>query len=134
MLRFIFLFFISLSFSCTYNELITGCTDPLASNYDASATVDDGLCLLDLCLTDPSFLECVKPIIDNNCVVCHQSGGAASWMPLTDYNSILAAHNNFDVVNAINSTMPEVEGIVVLMPEENISIIQKWFENGAPNN
>ena len=37
------------------NEMISGCTDPTAGNYDASATVDDGSC------TSPPF-ACAKPV------------------------------------------------------------------------
>ena len=39
---------------CTYDVL--GCTDPNASNYNSSATVDDGSCLYDGCM-DPSALN-----------------------------------------------------------------------------
>jgi hypothetical protein len=34
-------------------QQISGCTNPLACNYDASATVDDGSCLTDYGCTDP---------------------------------------------------------------------------------
>ncbi len=130
MLRVIFLFFLFTS-SCTYNELITGCTDSTAYNYNPDATIDNGLCILDLCLSEPSFLECVKPIIDNNCVSCHSYGGDAGFLILTEYNFIIEAQNNgYDIVNSIKTSMPK-DG---LMPQENINIVEKWFENGAPNN
>ena len=130
MLRVIILFFLFIVSSCTYNELITGCTDPTASNYDQNATIDNGLCILDSCLSEPSFLECVKPIIDNNCVSCHSYGGASGHILLTDYNFIIAADNIYDIVNSINTSMPKGG----LMPQENINVIEKWFENGASNN
>jgi hypothetical protein len=116
--------------SCTYNELTVGCTDPTASNYDPNATLDNGLCILDLCLPEPSFSECVKPIIDNNCVLCHSYGGDAGFLILTDYALIKAADIQYNLVNIIKTTMPK-SGV---MPEDNINIIEKWFENGAPNN
>ena len=128
MLRILFLLFVFSS--CTYNELIVGCTDPTASNYDSNATTDDGLCIFDLCLSDPSFLEGVKPIIENNCVSCHSYGGEGGFLLLTDYNLIILANNNYDIVNIINTSMPKSG----LMPQENITIIEKWFENGASNN
>ena len=130
MLRVIVLFFLFIVSSCTYNELITGCTDPTASNYDPNATIDNDLCILDLCLSEPSFLECVKPIIDNNCVSCHSYGGAGGHIVLTDYDLIILADNIYDIVNSINTSMPKGG----LMPQENINIIEKWFENGAENN
>ena len=130
MLRVIVLFFLFIVSSCTYNELITGCTDPAASNYDPNATIDNDLCILDLCLSEPSFLECVKPIIDNNCVSCHSYGGAAVHILLTDYNFILAVDNIYDIVNSINTSMPKGG----LMPQQNINVIEKWFNNDAPNN
>ena len=130
MLRVIVLFFLFIVSSCTYNELITGCTDPTASNYDQNATIDNGLCILDSCLSEPSFLKCVEPIIKDNCRSCHSYGGDAGHILLTDYNLILAADNMYDIVNSINTTMPKGG----LMPQENINVIEKWFENGASNN
>jgi hypothetical protein len=131
MLRVIVLFFLFVVSSCTYNELITGCTDPTASNYDPNANIDNDLCILDLCLSEPSFLECVKPIIDNNCVSCHSYGGDAGFLLLTEYTFIIEAQNSgYDIVNSINTSMPKGG----LMPQENINIIEKWFENGAENN
>tara|TARA_B110000444_G_C18769623_1_gene561820 strand:- start:22 stop:414 length:393 start_codon:yes stop_codon:yes gene_type:complete len=130
MLRFIFLVLLFIFSSCSYNELITGCTNPTASNYDQNATIDNGLCVLDICLSEPTFLECVKPIIDNNCVSCHSYGGDAGDILLTDYNLIIEADNMYDIINSINNTMPKGG----LMPQKNINVIEKWFENGAPNN
>jgi hypothetical protein len=128
-MRYSLLILLLLSY-CTYNDLIVGCTDPNATNYDSNATIDNGLCILDLCLPEPSFSECVKPIIDNNCVSCHSYGGDAGFLILTDYDLIMAAHDQYNLVNIINTTMPKAG----LMPEDNISIIEKWFENGASNN
>jgi len=130
MKRVIFLALLFIVSSCTYNELIIGCTDSAAYNYDQNATIDDGLCILDSCLSEPSFLECVKPIIDNNCISCHSYGGSADHILLTDYNFIKEADNIYDIVNSINTSMPK-DG---LMPQENINVIEKWFENGASNN
>ncbi len=124
------LYLLLLFSSCTYNELIVGCTDATASNYDSNATIDDGSCILDLCLSDPSFSECVKPIIENNCVSCHSYGGDAGFLLLTDYDLIKLACEQNNLLNSIKTTMPKSG----LMPAENINIIEKWFLNGAPNN
>ena len=130
MLRFVILVLLFIFSSCTYNELITGCTDPTAANYDPNATIDSNGCILDLCFSAPAFSDCVKPIIDNNCVSCHSYGGEAEFLLLTDYNFIISAHNIYNIVSIINTTMPKAG----LMPQENINIIEKWFDNDAPNN
>ena len=42
--------------ACTYT-VIDGCTDPLADNYDASATNDDGTCIYSTCDAVPTGLN-----------------------------------------------------------------------------
>ena len=129
MLKFIFVFILLFISSCTYNELILGCTDPTAYNYNPDTTIEDNdLCILDLCLSEPSFIECVLPIIQQNCVSCHSYGGDADFLLLTNYDLILEADNTYGIV--INTSMPKE----ALMSKENINVIEKWFENNAPNN
>ena len=36
----------STSFTWTVNNVLPGCTDPTAFNYNASATIDDGSCIV----------------------------------------------------------------------------------------
>jgi len=124
----IFLFMIS----CEYNDLFTGCTDPEAANYDPYANIDDGNCffIVDDCISQPSFVACIKPIIDNNCVSCHSYGGSANFLILSDYNSIKSAVQNNNLLYSIENNMPP-NG---LMSEQNISIIKNWIENEMPNN
>ena len=43
------------SISFSYEEYVYGCTDPVASNYDANATADDGSCEYILGCTDPNY-------------------------------------------------------------------------------
>ncbi len=45
MIKYFFLFSIGLVFSINFSKAQSGCTDPLASNYDAAAMVNDGSCL-----------------------------------------------------------------------------------------
>ena len=41
--------------SLTTSAPITGCTDPLATNYDSLATVDDGSCTYTVSCSSPSI-------------------------------------------------------------------------------
>lgn len=35
-----------------------------------------------------TYAKDVKPIIDNNCIVCHSAGGQASFQPWTNYDQV----------------------------------------------
>tara|TARA_B100001758_G_scaffold131327_1_gene112957 strand:+ start:3727 stop:4137 length:411 start_codon:yes stop_codon:yes gene_type:complete len=122
--------------SCAYNELVPGCTDPLAINYDQNAVVNDGTCILDECLSNqPSYVDCVKPIIDNHCVMCHSSSSLDG--DLSSYESL----RNFTLYGDLISRISTNENDPLFMPLGNqklsqleIDILIKWKENGAPNN
>jgi uncharacterized membrane protein len=99
--------------------------------------------LLSACLTnveeeiidDGGFSPCetitytlsVKPIIENNCVQCHSSGG--NFPNLTTYNGISA---NASIVKAEVSSrrMPQGSSIT----NDEIQAIKCWVDNGALNN
>ena len=96
--------------SCTYNEL-------------------------SICETDnPSFIHCVEPIFEKNCIGCHFQNNSNGIMPLTNFQEIQD--------NVINGTVIEsIKREVGFMPKngerltvEEILIIENWKENGAPNN
>lgn len=122
--------------SCAYNELVPGCTDPLSINYDQDADVNDGSCILDQCLSnEPSFIDCVKPIIENNCIACHSSGNSNG--DLSTYTSLREFIINGDLINRISKDQNE-PGFMPLgeqkLDQITIDILIKWKENGAPNN
>ena len=96
--------------SCTYNEL-------------------------SICETDnPSFTDCVEPIFEKNCIVCHFQNNSNGIMPLSNFQEIQ--------YNVINGTVIEsIKREVGFMPKngerlsaEEILIIENWKENDAPNN
>ena len=88
----------------------------------------------DLCIDEnPSFSECVMPIIQENCVSCHSYGGSAGFLNLENYESIRNSVIDGNLIDRINSTenpMPPSGN----MSESTIRIIQNWEENGVPNN
>jgi len=76
------------------------------------------------------FSQDVKPIIDQNCVVCHSPGGASSFFPLTDYGLVKSA------VDEILDRIQRPKGDPLKMPQggslsqTNIEIIRKWKADG----
>tara|TARA_B100001142_G_scaffold301946_1_gene328052 strand:- start:15672 stop:16082 length:411 start_codon:yes stop_codon:yes gene_type:complete len=136
MKKIIFLFSFLIFFSCTYNELVPGCTDPLAINYNQNAVINDGSCILDDCSSSqPSFVDCIKPIIDNHCVQCHSEG--SSYGDLSTYESLRDFTVDRDLIIRISTN----ENDPLFMPYGNpklsqieIDILSKWKDNGAPNN
>ncbi len=110
--------------------------------------------LLAGCSSEPnvSFSQEVKPILDKNCLACHQLGGAgfeASGLSMTGYDELMKGTNAGQMVIA-----GDVEGsnLVVLMegradpsismphgsmdpvPAADIAIIKRWIAQGAKNN
>ena len=64
--------------SCTYTAA-PGCTDPLATNYDPNATVDDGSC------TYPSVIEgCTDPLASNYDPSAAVDDGSCTYAPSID--------------------------------------------------
>jgi len=99
-----------------------------------------------------SFSQDVKPILDQNCVECHQPGGqgeVASGLDMTSYEGLMKGTRNGPMVIA-----GDVEGsnLVVLIegradpsirmphgkkqpiPKAEIQTIRRWIAQGAKNN
>jgi len=76
----------------------------------------------------------VKPIVDANCISCHNSGGAASFLPLTNYTQL---KNNID--NVIDR-IQRANGDAMKMPQggslspSQITIFTKWKADGLLEN
>lgn len=76
----------------------------------------------------------VKPIVDANCISCHNSTGAASYFPLTSYSQV---KNNID--NVIDR-IQRVNGDPLKMPQggalspSQITIFTKWKADGLLEN
>lgn len=84
-----------------------------------------------------TFSGSVQPIINNNCVSCHGSSNPSGGISLVDYNTVKASVDGGRFVGAIEqlqgfSPMPKIAG--VKLSECNIGIINKWINQGMPNN
>jgi len=106
------------------------------------------------CTGEPavSFSQDVKPILDQNCIKCHQAGGegeVSSGFNMESYDALMKGTRHGPMIIA-----GDVEGsnILVLMQgradpsismphgqqstigKENIKTISLWIEQGAKNN
>jgi hypothetical protein len=99
-----------------------------------------------------SFSQDVKPILDQNCLECHQAGGKgqlASGLNMNDYQNLMKGTRNGPMVIAGD---PEGSNLLVLMEgradpsinmphgdrhpvtKEDIQTIRLWITQGARNN
>jgi uncharacterized membrane protein len=81
---------------------------------------------IELCDPNVSFINDVKPIIDNSCISCHSGN---QFPDLTSYASI---KNNANIIKAQVEarTMP----IGGTLTNAEIKLISCWIDNGKPNN
>ena len=96
--------------SCTYNEL-------------------------SICETDnPSFTDCVEPIFEKNCIVCHFQNNSNGIMPLSNFQEIQDNVINGTVIESIKREVGFMPKNKERLSAEEILIIENWKENDAPNN
>jgi hypothetical protein len=111
-LSFLLLFLLS---SCTYNEL------PISE--------------ITICETNsPSFSDCVLPIFEESCMECHFNNNSEGIMPLTNYEEIQDKVLNGTVIESIKRSAGFMPKNGDRLSTEQILIIEKWYENGTPNN
>jgi len=126
-------------FKKTAGKLIALCLFPLAM---AACTGEPAI----------SFSQDVKPILDQNCVQCHQAGGegeVASGFNMTSYDDLMKGTRNGPMVIAGDvegsNLLVLIEGRAdpsIKMPhgqqksiaKEDIQTIRLWIEQGAKNN
>jgi hypothetical protein len=99
-----------------------------------------------------SFAQDVRPILEKNCLSCHQAGGAgfeASGFSMASYDDLMKGTKFGPMVIAGD---PEGSNMVVLMEgradpsismphgsldpvrKSDIAVIRQWIEQGARNN
>jgi len=89
---------------------------------------------LSLCETDnPSFADCVEPIFEKNCIGCHFQNND-EIMPLTNFQEIQDKVINGTVIESIKREVGFMPKNGERLTAEEILIIEKWKNNGAPNN
>lgn len=99
-----------------------------------------------------SFAQDVRPILDQNCLACHQAGGSglqASGFSLVSYEDLMKGSQFGPMVipgDALGSNMlvlmegradPSISmphGSMKPIPQAEIDTIRRWIEQGAKNN
>jgi mono/diheme cytochrome c family protein len=83
-----------------------------------------------------TFNAYILPIIQTNCSGCHSGGSPDANLVLTNYAEISSIANNGSLMHSLNGT-----GGYSIMPKNTsglqsckITQIQKWINDGAPNN
>lgn len=84
----------------------------------------------DLCLTTVSYSATIRPLIDNNCMPCHNGDGKTPFAPnLTTYQAVESVSL---LVKALTQSrvMPK-EGSLT---NAEIAAIKCWVDNGSLDN
>lgn len=89
------------------------------------------------CNTDNvSFSQTISPIINNNCVSCHNGIDGSGGISLANYTEIVAVANSGKLLGTIKH-----ESGYQAMPQGNsalsdcsISQVEAWIQQGTPNN
>lgn len=83
-----------------------------------------------------TFSATIQPIIQNSCLGCHSGAAPSGGVRLENHSDVLAVANNGKLLGSIRheqgySAMPKNGA---KLDECYITQIEKWIENGAPNN
>ena len=86
--------------------------------------------------TNIAFAAKVKPILDNNCVGCHNSASASGSVNLDGYTNVKTYVTNGKLIGTINqqsgfSPMPKNGN---KLSDCQINVVQLWINKGALNN
>jgi uncharacterized membrane protein len=103
MIRLLFLFSIFIVSSCTYNEIVPVCNP------------DEQL-----------FVELVQPIIESNCIACHNADSGRPAV-LSTYEGVMDALDNYALKSRVVSLdMPP--SVSPELSDSEIAIIKKWAD------
>ncbi|PZD77893.1 hypothetical protein [Mesonia sp. K7] len=84
-----------------------------------------------------TYVEHIKPIIDNNCIICHGNPPASgASISLTTYDEVVSAINSNELIDRI-SRQPGEAGAMPLggprLPQHLIDLMIQWEEEGFVN-
>lgn len=90
------------------------------------------------CDTDNvSYSADIRPILENNCLGCHQGANPVGGFTLETYNGVVAKVNSGRLYGAVaweTGFVPMPFGASSPLPDCDLDKIKAWIDAGAPNN
>ncbi len=89
--------------------------------------------------TEITYSKTIVPIIENNCLNCHNSSSyinSGGGNNLEGYSNIKSFATNGKLINSITSSSPSIRMPLgnARLSDCNIEKVQIWINAGAPNN
>lgn len=84
--------------------------------------------------TNVTFSGTVQPIIDQYCISCHSGAGPSGGLQLENYSQISSNANNILTRISLPADDPALMPPGQKLDECTVLKIQKWIEEGTPNN
>ena len=123
--------------SFKHGLLLTGCIYILFLLNSCVSNVEEELYPPDTCdTTQVTYSGTIAPIIELNCFACHEGEQSLSGIPLNGYGHLKAMVDAGRVIGALRhlegfSPMPQNASS---LPECELLKIEKWIDDGAPDN
>ncbi len=117
--------------------LLTGCICILVVLNSCVSNVEEELYPPDTCdTTQVTYSGTIAAIIELNCYACHEGEQSVSGIPLNGYNNLKAMVDAGRLIGALRhqegfSPMPQNASA---LPECELLKIEKWVDDGAPDN
>ncbi|MCZ8197156.1 MAG: hypothetical protein O9267_06095 [Flavobacterium sp.] len=86
-------------------------------------------------VTNPTYQKDIKPIIDSNCISCHDNGSGIGGFPLLTYDDVRLSTESGNLIFRIESATGELSmprNATKLSPSK-INLIKLWAANNYPN-
>lgn len=117
--------------------LLAGCICILLVLNSCVSNVEEELYPPETCdTTQVTYSGTIAPIIELNCYACHEGEQSVSGIPLNGYNNLKAMVDAGRLVGSLRhldgfSPMPQNASA---LPECELLKIEKWVDDGAPDN
>jgi hypothetical protein len=86
-------------------------------------------------VTNPTYQKDIKPIIDSNCISCHNDGTGIGGFPLLNYDDVRFATESGNLIFRIDTATGE-QSMPLNGPklsQSKIDLIKLWKANNYPN-
>ena len=120
----------SLAFHVVAIALFAGCTYDVGEDIHGAV----GPCEGDECV---SYVADIVPLMEAHCTGCHSGNAPSSDLDLTTHANVAQAATEGDLIRVLRLPVSNPLFMPYFgdpLPEEDIQRIERWTEQGAPNN